>query len=144
MDPADETLINAVLQECQLDQKKSVLYVMNHFLNNLNIVTSANLYLTTVSNPAHLQPEQSSALLATEGSDLKQQLENSVSFTLQKELEKLQEQTELDTNRIQILERDVIDLTTARNQLRQKLESKEGVGVQQESLEVSFSTVDKL
>ena len=141
MDPTDSSLITAVLQECHMDQKKSVLYVMNHFCNNLNVVTSSNLFLTTVSNPTHLQPEESSALLATEGCYLKQQLENTVSHSIQRELEKLQEQTELDTNRIQTLERDVLDLTTARNQLRQKLESKEGIAIQQDSLEVCFRGV---
>lgn len=137
-DSSDENLITAVIQECQTERKKSVMAVMSHFAKNLNTVTSANLFITAVSNPSRLEPESTSVLLTSEGSSLRQQFESSVSHSVQQQMEALQQQASVDIARIQQLERDVLEQTTARLQLQQKLESRDNLESTQESMEVDL------
>lgn len=133
--PSDEGVIAAIMNECG-SEKRSFFSRLNHFYQNLKNVTFADLFSTGISNPSMFSPETPSTHLITQGEALRKQFDNSVSDSIQHQMEELQGKAQSAVERMQILERNVLDLTVAREQLVDQLNKKK------EAFEVHMSFED--
>lgn len=132
----DMKIYESVLRECSDDSladKKSLYYRVSHFYHNLKVVSSDS-FCTGINNPSQQVPEESSTLLHNEGLALKEQYNVTVSESTQKKIDELEKRSQEAIEKMSVLERTVIDLTAAREQLVTQLNSRK------EAIDVRLST----
>lgn len=134
INPGDESLLTILLSEC-MNEKRSFYGRVDHFYNNLKNVTFADLFSTGIANPSNVLPEKPSTLLLSEGRSLQEQFETAVQDSVQKRLEELENQAQSAVSRMELLERNNLDLTIAREQLIAQLNKK------REALEVKMTSL---
>ena len=117
-------------------ERGSVLSRLHHLIQDIQIILSSDYFVTGIINPLNEHPVLPSPQLSVLSQQMKAQMESSVESSVTHQIHKLEEAVEKATSRADHLERDVIDLTRARDQLSEQLSAKK------DSVDMRVTTAD--
>lgn len=114
-----ESLLNAFIADLTLQSNQTnSMYYLQQFKKNLRAVTSSDRFVTTVDNPNHLKPdsEEYSSLLIRANA-LREQLESNSLHAIMERQRQLEAQLADAESRKATLQRDLLEMRNARDQL---------------------------
>ena len=125
VDNRDPALITQFVADCSLQGKnKTLLFRIQHLCVNIKNVASKDIFVSGVVNPNGEKPEGASKALYDEGNTVRIALQGVMAHASQNQVSELEEKLRSNDERIQSLEREILDLTSSRKVMHDQLQKR--------------------